>query len=159
MNQRGLTLMELMIAMIIGSIALLAFTIPFVAQRSFLVSGRRQTEAQRDAQIAFRSMALAAREGTSYLVNPTGSAITINYTFLGCNRQFQLGGAANSQLLLIDNCAVPAQVVTLIDGIRSRVTQLVFTPVTIRLVNIQLQVTHEGRENELLQTQLFLRNA
>lgn len=157
MNQRGLTLIELLITIIISTIALLGATAPFIAERSFWASGKRQTEAQRDAQMALRSMARFARQGNGYV--PTGDGHSVTFNFAGCNRQFQLAGANNDQLLMVDNCVAPPKNVTLIDGVRSKVTQLVFTNVTSKLVNIQLQVTRENRQNETLQTDLFLRNA
>jgi hypothetical protein len=50
----------------------------------------------------------------------------------------------------------------LIDGIRSRVKAFSVTrvlPSSNRLVQVQLDVIHNNRENELLVTTLFLRNA
>ena len=156
-NERGVTLVELMVTMVLGTIVLLAAVMPFIAERSFWATGRRQAEAQRDAQMALRAMARTARQGQGYTVNGTSDLLTLNFT--GCNRQFQRSGAANEKLLLVDNCVAPATTQTLIDGTKSRVTQLAFTAVTSKLVTIQLQVTHENQRNETMQTNLFLRNA
>lgn len=157
-HERGVTLVELMVTMVLGAIVLLAAVMPFIAERSFWAAGRRQAEAQRDAQMAMRALAHMARQGQGYAVAPTGDSITVNFT--GCNRQFQRGGADPHQLLMVDNCVAPSKTTTLIDGVKSQVTQLVFTPVVAnKLVTIQLQVTHENQKNETLQTNLFLRNA
>ena len=157
-HEQGVTLVELLITIALSAIVLLAAAIPFVAEKSFWAAGRRQAEAQRDAQMAMRALAHMARQGQGYTVAGTGDSITVN--FAGCNRQFQRGGADPHQLLMIDNCVAPAKTMTLIDGVKSQVTQLVFTPVVAnKLVTIQLQVTHENQKNETLQTNLFLRNA
>ena len=160
-NQRGFSLLELLIAMIISSIALLGAAAPFIAERSFWASGKRQVEAQRDAQMALRSMARFARQGNGYVIGGSSGNVTIVFTRPSGNVCFEGGPTFNNgQLRRFDGtCGSPAPTI-LIDGVRSKVTQLVFTSVTTnKLVNIQLQVTRENQQNETLQTDLFLRNA
>ena len=63
MNRRGVTLIELLITVMIGAIAMFALVPPFIAEGNFFRKGKRQTEAQRDAQMVLRAMARAVREG------------------------------------------------------------------------------------------------
>ena len=154
-NERGFSLIELLITMIISSIAMMALAVPFMAERSMWATGRQQAAAQRDAQMALRTMARVAREGNNYVIN----ANSITFTTPCGTKVFQTAGNSSQQFEMVDNCAAPSQTVTLIDGTRSRVTQFNPTAVTTRLVQIQFQITNEGQENEQLQTQLFLRNA
>ena len=153
--RRGFTLIELLIAMLISGIAFFGLVVPFVGERSFWMSGSRQTEAQRDAQIGLRAMARVARESSLYTVNGAGD---ITFT-TGCGtHRFQGGPTFGSQLRLIDGCAGGATRV-LIDGGRSQVTTFTVTAVNSRLVRIQLVVTHQNQGVEQMETELFLRNA
>ena len=160
-NQRGVTLLELLIVIIISVILVLTAMVPFVAERLFWGRGRRRVESQQDAQIVMRAIERVARESSLYAVN----ANQITFTSPCGTRQFQLAGASNNQLQLVNNCVSPAQTLTFIDGNRSRVTNWVITPVNTKLVTIQLRVAHRllatdpREENETLVTEFFLRNA
>ena len=66
MNRRGVTLIELLITIIIGAIAMLALAVPFSAERIFWLRGDTQAEAQRDAQLALRAMARVGRQSSCY---------------------------------------------------------------------------------------------
>lgn len=160
-NRQGVTLVELMVAVVISVIAILAAAMPFIAERSFWGRGRRQVEAQRDAQMALHSMARYAHQSEEYEVNGAGNRITFHYpnTVCASTRIFRLGGISNDQFLLEDNCASPAQTTVLIDGNRSEVTNLLFTAINERLIGVRIEVTHKNQQNELLQTELYLRNA
>ena len=161
MNQRGVTLLELLIAIIIGVILMITAMVPFVAERSFWGRGRRRVESQQDSQIAMRAIARAARESDQYTIS--GNQIT--FTSACGTRQFQTAGASNNQLQLVNNCVSPAQTLTLIDGNRSRLTNWAITQVNTKLVTIQVRVAHRllatdpREENEVLVTEFFLRNA
>ena len=160
-SERGLSLIEVAITVTISGIALMALAVPFVADRSFWNAGRRQTEAQRDAQVVTRAMARMAREGTGYTIIPSAGSTKIDVTKAGCAASsFEGGPSFNSgQLEWVDGCATPASTITLIDGVRSRVVNFTATAVSAELVRIDLEVLHENQENEILQTEIFLRNA
>lgn len=160
MNQKGFSLIELLITMIIGIIAILAAAGPFVAERTFWVSGRSQAEAQRDGQVVLRTMANVARESTGYtIVNIPGQPSIAFNTDCG-TITFQGGPNFNSgRLDRTESLTCGGNSVAVIDGNRSEVTSLAFNGIGNRLVRIQMEVTHEGRENEILQTELYLRNA
>ena len=165
MSHRGVTLLELLITIIIGSIAMLALAIPFGAERRFWVTGKAQTEAQRDAQLVLRAIARGVRESTGYAGGGSfnvvcgpgpdgryGTADDVTGT-----RQFVQSGA---QLQMSDSCV--SQTVTLIDGVLtpSQVTSfsIASIPGTTKLVQVQLNVAR-GQQNESLVTQMFLRTA
>ena len=162
MNKRGVTLVELLIAVVISTIALLGAMMPFMVERLFWTSGNRQLEAQRDAQMVMRAMAAVGREANSYTLTSSSGQMKIAFTFppsLSCSggAYFEGGPSYNGGRLDLSDCA--GSNVILIDGVRSKVTQLVVTSVTTRLVNLQLQITHQNQEHESLQTTLLLRNA
>ena len=144
-------------AIVIGAIAMFAVAAPLIAEGDFFRKGKRQTEAQRDAQIVLRAMARAVREASAYNVG------TNTFTVPCGSVQFEAhpDGSFHQHGCLGD--------VTLIDGTlnRSKVVEPTFsiTPVTSKLVHIHLDVTHRlragdpGIENEVLDTELFMRNA
>lgn len=162
----GVTLVELLITIVIGSIAFMALAVPFVAERAMNLSGQAQAEAQRDGQMVMRAIARAARESTQYnsgvfsviCAGPdgifgTGDDVT------GTRQFIQTG----TQLTLQDTCT--GQTITLIDGVRSRVTTFTMTePVNDRLVRVQLVIQHEPRvgggriQLETMETEVHLRN-
>ena len=166
-NQRGVTLLELLIVIIISVILVLTAMVPFVAERLFWGRGRRRVESQQDAQIVMRAIERVARGSKNYTYPVGGNPNRIDFTdTAGCTRQVQLAGASNTQLQLVNNCVSPTPPpLTLIDGNRSRVTNWVITPVNTKLVTIQLRVAHRllatdpREENETLVTEFFLRNA
>ena len=152
---------------IIGSIAMLALWPPFVAERVFWNRGKRQTEAQRDAQMAMRAMARVARQSSTCDVytssNETDIAFTSPSSGGGCFIGF-VGGANAGQLWLRATCD-SANTTVLIDGVRSRITNIAAEEVVNdRLVRVRVVVSHRLRttdprqEDEILETKLFLRN-
>ena len=159
MNRRGVTLIEVLVTVVIGAIAMFALAAPLLAQGSFFRKGKRQTEAQRDAQVVLRAMGVAAREGTGYST-ASGRVDFLNTSVCGTNPvRFELHAGGVFHM----HCA--GNTVTLIDGVRSQVTSFTATPVVSnKLVRIQLGVSHRLRttdpstENETLETELFLRN-
>ena len=175
-SEQGTTLIELLVVSIIGVIVLMALTLPFVAGTSFRKSGERQTEAQRDAQLILTTMAHASLDSTgnpSYSLSGPSGARKITFT-RNCGAStyqvyFEGGPAYNGgsgplgQFHWHDNgCGNPAKDITLINGVRSRVTNFTLTSISNKLVKINLSVTHTTQGNqevETLETQLFLRNA
>ena len=167
-NDRGFTLVELLITALISIIVLFAMWVPFVAENSFWNRGTSQVNAQRDAQLVLNRIARSARESTSF--TPSTPAAGHNRLVLNqpCGPVTFDGGPGfnGGQLQITDGCAVPPLIFTLIDNVRSRVTNFTPTPVgaSNKLVNIQLSVLHTNRNNtyrntETLQTELHLRNA
>lgn len=148
MNQRGVTLVELVITVVIGAIAFSALSVPFMSERSFWGSGTRQTEAQRDAQVVLRAVARTARESTGY-----DSALG-QFTVACGTESF---AATGGQLTLTD-CAGTA--LTLIDGASSQAAIFSITPVGNRLVDVHIKITRQGgAENADMQSRIFMRNA
>jgi len=175
MNRRGVTLIELLMTIVIGSIAMLAIWPPFVAERIFWNKGKRQTEAQRDAQMALRAIARDARQRTNYIVTlppagPNSGAIGFlggpaggGACFIGGPSAFILFGSG--QLVERNGCDGGPLKAVLIDGVRSKVASFTVTPIIAnRLVRLRLVVTHQLRttdprtEQEILETEIYLRN-
>ena len=152
-NERGVSLIELLITMVIALVALSAATTPFVAERSFWTTGNRRVEAQRDAQLVMHSIARVARESNDFIVN--GNTLTFTSP-AACDYDFQNSG---TQFQMVKrSCITPAQTIVLLDGTKSVMTQFVPTEISTKVVQIQLEVTREGQEKEKMETQIFLRN-
>ena len=170
MNRRGVTLIELLITVIIGSIAMLALAVPFSAERIFWLRGDTQAEAQRDAQLALRAIARVARQSTCYEIAGTnqvtlyaGPRVTGACTG-GINGCFRGGPTFGFQFQSYPG-ACGASPTILLDGTRSQVTALSITRPSAgsdRLVQFQLGVTNSRgtrQSSEQLATEIFLRNA
>ena len=164
MNRRGFTLIEMLITLVIGSIAMFALAAPLIAEGQFFRKGKRQTEAQRDAQMAFRAIARVARQSLSYSIPAAGTLIFTEP--VGGQACFQSG--ANQLLMTRPNCVggpLGTNTTVLIDGVRSRVQNFTVTQIVPnKLVRIHLEINHRLRtadpftEQEILETELFLRN-
>ena len=172
MNRRGVTLIELLMAIVIGSIAMFALAAPLLAGGQLFRKGKRQTEAQRDAQLVLRTMDRFARSGTGYdvstpgvvsffnvpcdLSNPTGPVGTVTFEVHTATGEFHKHGCNGDAIL--------------IDGARSKVASFTAArviptgPGSNKLVRLHLDVTHQLRttggptNREVLDTDLFMRN-
>ncbi len=163
-----MTLVELLVTLVIASIAFFGLAVPFFSERIFWGWGEDQTEAQRDAQVALRAVARQGRGSSGYVVGVGGERITFSVMCPGPDglqgtaddfagtRQF-MGGGAGGLFQMVDSCS--GGTVTLIDGGRSRVAHLEFQPlIANRLVRVHLEVVHGGQRSEHLETEIFLRN-
>lgn len=163
MNRRGVTLIEVLMTIVIGAIAFFAAAMPFIAERSFWGSGNRQTEAQRDAQMALRALARVARQSTSYTVAVGNNQVTFTAPAGGAPTCFRGGPTFGNQLQRYASVACTGAATVLIDGAQSRVTSLIVTPVSTNLVRVQVQVTRQltaqQQQDAVVVTNLFLRNA
>ena len=175
MKQRGVTLIELLLTIIIGSIAMLALAVPFSAERLFWNQGKRETESQRDAQLAMQAIARVARDSNQYLI-PNSSTLVLTTScqkYLGSNPNPVFARIVipkvGTQLEFENFCTAPIGSVTgvkdlLIDGNRSQVEGFTATQITNKSVHVALSISHLLRPgdprkgNEFLDTELFLRN-
>ena len=168
MNRLGVTLIELLITVLIGAIAIFALVPPFVAEGNLFRKGKRQTEAQRDAQTALRAIARVARQSTGYhnvISGPTFGQIVFDNPGTPTTTTCFSGGSSVGNHLVKGVGCEGANPTVLIDGVRSRVQSFTITQVVPnKLVRIRLDVSHQLRttdpfsENELIETELFLRN-
>ena len=169
MNRRGVTLIEMLITVIIGSIAMLAFAVPFSAERIFWNKGKRQAEAQRDAQLALRAMARVGRESPGYTIETTTDSVRVKFTIGSkkCFDGFPVSLNPNKgQLFFNPGCEVLGGGVPLIDGVRSRLEEMTAEEIIAnRLLRVRLRVSHRLEttdlrqpEDEILETEIFLRN-
>jgi len=177
-HSRGVTLIELLMVVIIASIGMFALVPPLLAEGQLFRKGKRQTEAQRDAQIALRAIARVARESTGYELQVSTPGYTVIRFFRpsGTVQCFRGGTSppppnAPFSLIVGPACEFHPSHTVLIDGVRSRVQTFAVTPVPpapSSLFRIQLNVSHRLRgdpnpdpfsEVEQLETEIFLRNA
>ena len=169
-SRRGVTLIEVLIAVVISAIAMFALVPPFLAEGNLFRKGKRQTEAQRDAQMALRAMARVGRSGLEApVIGSNRVGFTVPCTLFGVGAPLTARVvflSSNGQLQMTNFCLGSGVTSTLIDGTRSRVTSFTSTAIIPnKLVHVQLQVTHSltatdpQSELETLDTELFLRNA
>jgi len=76
--QRGFSLIELMVAVVILGLIILALVTFFTGGTKAWVAGQSQLEAQRNARLAMDRMVREIREGSSFVID-TNSIITITY--------------------------------------------------------------------------------
>ena len=168
-SARGVTLIELLVTIIIGTIAMMALSVPFMSERIFWLSGDAQAESQRDAQMGLRAIARVARESTQYnpfsgssgwFASPSagvtcfdrGPGPAFNSLYMYTNNG--LGGCLGAPIVLIDGNAPITH--------RSQVQAFSMTEtVDNKLVRVHLDVLHtrgSRQENEVVDTDIFLRN-
>lgn len=139
---------------------MLALSAPFMAERRFWITSNAQAEAQRDAQLVLRAIARHIREGRTYEVLNGGQELRVGGPWV-CTvspfmKVFELHAGGE---LHFHDCN--GNTLVLIDGIRSEVQNFTVTPIamTNNLLHIQLDVLYNNLENEVVETQVFLRNA
>lgn len=165
-SDQGATLVEVLVALVIGVIVLLALAVPYASESSFWNVGNRQAEAQRDADVVLRSISKIARQCNSF--TPGGSAGDVTITFVpptGPSVCFE-GGASYPTVLnggqfhwKTGSCTSPTSTVTLIDGVASKVTNFSATTiVSNKLVKINLTILNKNQQTEIMEKQIFLRN-
>ena len=158
LSHRGVTLIEVLMTVVITSIAMFALAMPLIAEGSLFRTGKRRTEAQRDAEVALRGIARVVREGSVVVACGTDIA---TFTVPCGTETFHRHPGGILERHDCNNNTTP-----LIDGARSQATSFVCTQVSNKLVRIQLNVSHHlatwdplsNQETEQLVTELFLRN-
>ena len=158
-GQWGVTLVEMLVTIVMSTMVFLSLTILLSTAQSFRGSGENQTEVQRDASLILKTMAHIARQSTGYTISLNGAKVT--FTSGACSPSFQGGptiGPGGGQVQMSDGCSIPTTTL-LIDGAWSRATQFQMTSVSPnKVVHARIQITYRGLQNELLETDLFLRN-
>ena len=183
MSRRCVTLLELLIATVISTIAMFALVPPFLAEGNLFRKGQRQTEAQRDAQMAMRAIARVARESGQMLL-PMTIPDGVSYVFEtsdACGVKAFVKRDSTRSLQFQEQCVFPGIVgplVTLISGDvdpdgpegrndlidrnESWLTEFTIDRVgpagSSKTIHVLARVQHGGTEEELLETTLFLRN-
>lgn len=163
LDQSGMTVIEMMIAIAVALIMMFAMAMPYSAEKLFWRQGEKQTAAQRDAQLIMRTIALAARESRGVTVTqpagghtqvifdkPCGASGFANVIFDG-GPNFN-GGAFQET----NHCS--GATATMIDGVRSEVLAFDANVIGTNLVKISVDVLNENLKQEQLTTQLYLRN-
>lgn len=173
LTRRGVTLIELLMTIVIGSIAMFSLAPVLIAEGQLFRKGKRQTEAQRDAQMALRAMAWSGRESNGCNITIAPNSIRVEFTKTDesgipvreCFDGRPTSQTGNGQLSFNPGCEVFGGGVVLIDGVRSRLVEMTATEtINNRLLNLHVLVSHRLRttdpyqEDEILDTELFLRN-
>lgn len=157
----GLTLIELLIAILMGVIVMMSLVFPFAAERAYWRTGGRQVEAQRDAQFVLRYVERRLRQAVTCSV--AGNVISFKTTAAGPTETFQRSTATlppANRFLYNDGAG---NTTTLIDAVRSSVSNFTVTKTVLAsgssMLTISLTITHQGERTEILQTMICLRNA
>ena len=127
-HRPGVTLIELLVTLIVSVIVVLTMTVPFMAERLFWGTGKRQTEAQRDAHLGMRAIARAARESKTFagttFTRPSGCTIT--FTNVSGQLRIQDTCRAVDDLIIRSPSEITAFSMTLVAGTTNRVLSLPF---------------------------------
>jgi len=78
-QQRGFSLIEMMVAVVILGLIILALVTFFTGGTKAWVAGQSQLKAQRNARQAMDRMVREIREGSSFVIDSDGNRITISY--------------------------------------------------------------------------------
>lgn len=175
-GRRGVTLIELLVAVVIGAIACLGLSAPMMAERRFWILGNAQAESQRNAQLATRAIARVVREaGQLRSTSKFGWGDIYRFETPECagDMVFIARVYSTHELQFQEQCGPqPWPLVTLIGGDVDGDTQMDrneswLTEFTIdrvgaggssKTLSVRVRVQHGGVEEELLETTLFLRN-
>ena len=147
-SQGGMTLIELIIAIVISVIALFGLAPLLIGGTVSFDTGKRRVEAGRDGELVLRAMAHGAREASSFTINGPGDVTFVSPTSPCGIWRFQGGSGApfGGQLFMTDGC--PGSSVSLINGVRSQVMNFSVAPAAVgntRAISIQIQVAHQLR--------------
>jgi prepilin-type N-terminal cleavage/methylation domain-containing protein len=152
-SQAGFTLIEILMTLIITTIALIAVSGPFMAERRFWSNGMKKAMAQRDAHMILRAMEQSVRESEGFTVTEFGDSDTLTLT--GTCAPVFTGGPSLSGKLNKTDCNGSLD---LVEGARSMVTEFnVSSVVADKLVNVRIHVVSDLMD-EVLETQMYVRN-
>jgi len=151
--QKGFTLIELTIAMLIGAIVILAAgMILFYGQKSWNNTWKR-ANLQRDASYAMLSISRPIKAGTSAQVEGNGEGLRIYNDKEGLWRRFFVQSASNNLMLkseIVGDNSIPE---TILDG---KVEALQFN-VTGTTVSIDLKLREDNLQTHFAST-VMMRN-
>ena len=180
-TRSGVTLIELLVAVMIGAIACLGLSAPMMAERRFWIAGIAQAESQRDAQLAMRAIARVVHEA-GQMTDKSSISGGVRYTFEAIQpcgakvffaRPRSING--NGKFQFQEQCGswgTWPPVVTLIEGdldsdgqVDRNETWLTDFDISevgpedpSKTIRILARVTYGGVEDELLETTIFMRN-
>ena len=149
-SSAGVTIVELLMAIIISSIAFMALAVPFVSERTFWIAGKAQTESQRSAQVVLRAIARVARE--SKRLEPGKGFLTPT---CGAGKEFSWVG---EEIQFTDRCS-GGPAVTIATGVTEFNLEQVVLNNRFRVrVHIRVRQLNRPNEDEILDTEIYLRN-
>jgi len=160
----GTSLVELLIVVVIASMVVMSMGIPYITGRSFFRKGMNQSTAQRDAHLTVKHIAQTAREASAYSVVAGTGSLRINFTTDCGVISFEGGPLYDNgdpqkpaQLVKFDGCT--ADTIALIDGNFIGVNSFDINQISGKLFELTLDVAYRNDRNEILTTQIYLRNA
>jgi len=152
-GQKGFTLIELTIAIITGTIVIVAVgSILFYGQKSWNNTWKR-VNLQRDASYAMQRMTRPVKAGTSARVEANGRGLRIYNDIEGVWRRFFVQPAANNLMLKTAIIGESLSDETILDG---KVEDLQFN-VTGTTVRIELKLREDNLQTHFVST-VMMRN-
>ena len=153
-NQKGVTLIELMVVVVILSLIILGLVTFFTGGVRSWITGQNQLSAQRNARQAIDQMVREIREGNNFTINPSGpsnDSVTISYlSSFGKNPvTFKLSGTV-----------IEREVNSVSSPMINNVKTLSFASTDASKVHILLEVDvdNDGNPDITLNTDVNLRN-
>jgi len=162
-TQKGMTLIELMVTMVILSIIILGLVVFFSGGVRSWITGQYQLEAQRNARQAMESMVREIRHGRSIVGNSDDDTITVSIPDLGTgayNVTYDLSGTTinRGSNPLISN--VQSLILEYYKNDGSQITSPVPVDNEVSKIHIKLQVDVDKDNNPdiTLNSDIDLRN-
>jgi len=160
-QQRGFSLIELMVVVVILGIIVLGLVTFFTGGVKSWVAGQNQLEAQRNARQAMDRMVKKIREGENVKSGSSGTTITIIYTNLS-EKEYRKDSSTlrEDNLPLIDNLIEKSYTTYPIFRYYNETTEVAPNGNNISKVHIELEVDvdKDGNPDITLNTDVNLRN-
>jgi len=150
-NQRGFSLIEMMVVVVILGLITLGLVTFFTGGTKSWVAGQSQLEAQRNARQAMDRMVREIREGNNFTIGPSNNSVTISYlsSFGKDPVTYKLSGTI-----------IEREVNSVSSPMINNVKTLLFTSTDASKVHIVLEidVDDDGKPDITLNTDVNLRN-
>ncbi|PKP59123.1 hypothetical protein CVT91_07250 [Candidatus Atribacteria bacterium HGW-Atribacteria-1] len=152
-NQKGFSLIEMMVVVVILGLIVLGLVTFFTGGAKSWVAGQSQLEAQRNARQAMDRMVREIREGNSIASSSNTTSITINYPA-------SFGKSAVTYSLSLSGTTINRDAVPLINNVETLNFSYPDAPIDSSKVHILLEVDvdDDGNPDVTLNTNVNLRN-
>ena len=150
-NQKGFSLIEMMVVVVILGLIILGLVAFFTGGARSWISGQSQLEAQRNARQAMDIMVREIREGKSY--SSTTSSVTVDIPALGSSSAYSVTYKKIARIIYREVNSVSSPLI-------NNVITLSFPPTDSSKVHILLEVDVDNDSNPdiTLNTDINLRN-
>ena len=150
-NQKGFSLIELMVVVVILSLIILGLVTFFTGGVRSWITGQNQLSAQRNARQAIDQMVREIREGNNFTIGPGNNSVTISYLS---------SFAKNPVTFKLSGTVIEREVNSVSSPMINNVKTLSFASIDASKVHILLEVDvdNDGNPDITLNADVNLRN-